>query len=322
MPFTRSIRTTIASGINFDLLDKLKIRRSFLSSNRNNEILLSLESDNDSISTDIECYNHAIDSNSLLSISFTTVQEYLVYIKEAAEELNKFNENVLFYMAAAVSDFYIPIDQMSVHKIESNVGPNEGLSLQLMPVPKLLGSFSVWAPKAFLVSFKLETDERQVLHKAEGAMTKYGVSLVVANLLNTRRDIVYLVSKDDVNDDINDDINDDGSDPEMDTLRSIQNKKIAGSTSTIAVRRPVEDSQIERVLIEKVVHAHKRHMVSQAQSSDFIADHESSRVTSAKSMSKRERRYVVNDSILVNATYIGSLVTVAVAAFYIGRYSK
>jgi len=285
-----------------------------MSSDRNNEILLSIESDNDSISTDIECYNHAIDSNSLLSISFTTVQEYLVYIKEAAEELNKFNENVLFYMAAAVSDFYIPADQMSVHKIESNVGPNEGLSLQLMPVPKLLGSFSIWAPKAFLVSFKLETDERQVLHKAEGAMTKYGVSLVVANLLNTRRDIVYLVSKDD-------DVNEDGSDPEMKTLRSIQNKKIAASTSTIAVKRPVEDSQIERVLIEKIVHAHKRHMVSQAQSSDFVVNYENSHVMSTKSKSKKHK-YVVDDSILLNATYLGSLVTVAVAAFCIGRYSK
>ena len=310
MPFTRSIRTTVASGINFKLLDKLKIRRTSSITKCTNEILLSVD-DSGSITTDIECYNHSIDNHCLLGIPFTTVQEYLIYIKEIAEELEKFNENVLFYMAAAVSDFYIPIDQMSVHKIESNLGPNEGLNLYLRPVPKLLGSFSTWAPKAFLVSFKLETDEKQVLHKAEGALTKYGVSLVVANLLHTRRDVVYLVSKEF-------DKSDNGSD--MESLRSIQNRKIAESTCTVSVKRPDGESQIERVLIEKIVKAHKQHILSHAQSVDFQS--ELSDYNNTKRSESNKLVYVLNDRVLSNASFIGALFTVAAAAFCIGRYSK
>jgi phosphopantothenate---cysteine ligase (ATP) len=41
----------------------------------------------------------------------------------------------MFYLAAAVSDFYIPIDKMVTHKIQSAGG---GLHLDLEPVPKIL----------------------------------------------------------------------------------------------------------------------------------------------------------------------------------------
>ena len=42
----------------------------------------------------------------------------------------------MLYLAAAVSDFYIPISQMPDHKIQSSNGP---LSLSLQLVPKMLG---------------------------------------------------------------------------------------------------------------------------------------------------------------------------------------
>ena len=54
-----------------------------------------------------------------------------------------------------------------------------------------------WAPQCFVVSFKLETDQNLVIPKAKGAISKYQVDLVVANQLQTRRDVVYLVSADD-----------------------------------------------------------------------------------------------------------------------------
>eukprot|EP01035_Chromulina_nebulosa_P017763 gene17763-23363_t len=38
------------------------------------------------------------------------------------------------YLAAAVSDFYIPDNQMAIHKIQSSEG---ALSLTLQPVPKI-----------------------------------------------------------------------------------------------------------------------------------------------------------------------------------------
>jgi hypothetical protein len=49
------------------------------------------------------------------------------------------------------------------HKIQSADGP---LALNLSKVPKMLGVLRhVWAPGAFVVSFKLETDERILLDK-------------------------------------------------------------------------------------------------------------------------------------------------------------
>ncbi len=71
---------------------------------------------------------------------------------------------------------------MVVHKIQSSVGV--GLTLQLDDVPKVLKRLvSEWAPSAFVVSFKLETDPVLVVPKARRAIEKYGVHLVVANQL-------------------------------------------------------------------------------------------------------------------------------------------
>lgn len=69
------------------------------------------------------------------------------------------------------------------------------LHLQLSQVPKMLGTLrSAWAPGAFVVSFKLETDDSILGDKATGAMQKYGMHAVVANLLATRFKQVRLFS--------------------------------------------------------------------------------------------------------------------------------
>lgn len=63
-------------------------------------------------------------------------------------------------------------------------------------MPKLLGVLrKSWAPHAFVVSFKLETDPNILLEKAYRALDNYDVHFVVANLLNTRREECILVSK-------------------------------------------------------------------------------------------------------------------------------
>lgn len=90
----------------------------------------------------------------------------------------------MFYLAAAVSDFYVPWLELPEHKIQSRGGM---LNLQLQQVPKCLGLLrNEWAPAAFHVSFKLETDEQLLLEKSKAAITNYGVHSVVANELNTR----------------------------------------------------------------------------------------------------------------------------------------
>lgn len=133
-------------------------------------------------------------SGSLLRVEFTTVFEYLKFLEVVARGLEPLGDRAMMYMAAAVSDFFIPWDQMEEHKIQSGDG---GMKLELMPVPKLLGVLRrQWSPRAFVVSFKLETDDAILESKARGALARHGMHLVVANQLVTRKTQVRLFWKD------------------------------------------------------------------------------------------------------------------------------
>lgn len=102
----------------------------------------------------------------LLALPFTTVYDYLFLLREAACSLAPSGPCALLYLAAAVSDFYVPDHVMVEHKIQSANATAEhaegGITIKLWPVPKLLGAIkgtsSPWASEAFLVSFKLETN--------------------------------------------------------------------------------------------------------------------------------------------------------------------
>ncbi|KAJ6799085.1 phosphopantothenate--cysteine ligase 1-like [Iris pallida] len=99
----------------------------------------------------------------------------------------------MFYLAAAVSDFYVPWESMAEHKIQSASGP---LDMRLTETPKMLSVLrKEWAPFAFCISFKLETDPDILLQKANAAMNKYQMHIVVANLLATYKQEVIVVTK-------------------------------------------------------------------------------------------------------------------------------
>eukprot|EP00977_Amphora_coffeiformis_P027349 scaffold34604_cov164-Amphora_coffeaeformis.AAC.17 len=132
----------------------------------------------------------------LLTILFTTVQEYLALLELCSTALQATaGAQALMLLAAAVSDFYVANPQQ--HKIQSD-SVSDKFVLELEPVPKTLGILRrSWAPDAFCVSFKLETDETILQRKAQRAMDKYGVHMVVGNILQTRYDQVHLLlSKD------------------------------------------------------------------------------------------------------------------------------
>lgn len=66
----------------------------------------------------------------------------------------------------------------------------------MQPVPKKLASIKRdWNPNTFCVSFKLETDENILTKKVQEAMVKYGVDMVVANILATRRTEVFIFNR-------------------------------------------------------------------------------------------------------------------------------
>jgi phosphopantothenate-cysteine ligase len=106
----------------------------------------------------------------------------------------RLKERALYFLAAAVSDFFIPRQKMTEHKIQSNEG---GLKLTMDQVPKFLKPMiAYWAPQGFIASFKLETDLSLLVPKARHALTRYGHQIVIANLLQTRKREVWLITND------------------------------------------------------------------------------------------------------------------------------
>ena len=123
----------------------------------------------------------------------------------------------MLLLAAAVSDFYIPQSELPQHKIQSGGGGGKtrgggkkrgrgeetsaaaadgGLTVNLRGVPKVLGKITEeWAPEALLVSFKLETNPNILMAKATGAIIKYGVDVVCANLLQSYKREMTIVTR-------------------------------------------------------------------------------------------------------------------------------
>ena len=100
--------------------------------------------------------------------------------------------------------------------------------MRLQLVPKMLRPLvSVWGPELFVVSFKLETDEKKLIEKATAALRKYKHDLVIGNLLQTRREEVTLVTE-----------------RESSLLRLTEHQK-------------VECIEIERLIVEEVCNRHR-----------------------------------------------------------------
>ncbi|ORY41006.1 putative phosphopantothenoylcysteine synthetase [Rhizoclosmatium globosum] len=140
----------------------------------------------------LEKYNSVKQQGLLELVSFVDVNEYLFLLREISCSLAKIQERAMFYLAAAVSDFYIPMGKMVQHKIQSGEG---ALHLELDQVPKILSPLvKEWAPRAFVVSFKLETDPSILISKAKTALARYSHQAVIGNILSTRKHHVILIT--------------------------------------------------------------------------------------------------------------------------------
>ncbi|KAJ8899130.1 hypothetical protein K2173_010613 [Erythroxylum novogranatense] len=137
-------------------------------------------------------HHAAVAEGRLLKIPFTTIFEYLQMLRIIAMSMKVLGSHAMFYLAAAVSDFYVPWKSLAEHKIQSASG---SLDMQLAQVPKMLSVLrKEWAPLAFCISFKLETDSKILLEKADMALKKYKMHMVVANELLTRKEEVTIVT--------------------------------------------------------------------------------------------------------------------------------
>ncbi|KAK9370138.1 DNA/pantothenate metabolism flavoprotein [Lipomyces kononenkoae] len=141
-------------------------------------------------------YQTAKDHNLLLLLPFTTINQYLHTLRALSVTLRPLKSRALFYLAAAVSDFFVPLHRIPEHKIQSKAGGSK-LVMNLDPVPKFLHRLvDKWAPGAMIVSFKLETDSSILLSKARQALERYAHQLVIGNLLQTRKAEVVFVEPD------------------------------------------------------------------------------------------------------------------------------
>lgn len=158
----------------------------------------------------LEEYHYAKQNRLLLLLPFVTVTDYLFELRALAILMQPVGSRAMFYLAAAVSDFFIPRERMDEHKIQSRDngeggeggGQGSGASRQLVinldPVPKFLSTLvQSWAPKgSMIVSFKLETNPDLLVAKAEQALERYHHDLVIGNLLTTRKWEVVFITRD------------------------------------------------------------------------------------------------------------------------------
>ena len=71
-------------------------------------------------------YEGARRAGTLLLLPYVTVVEYLWLLREIAVLMRPLGGDALFFLAAAVSDFYVPRDRMVEHKIQSSEGAGAG----------------------------------------------------------------------------------------------------------------------------------------------------------------------------------------------------
>jgi len=128
-----------------------------------------------------------------LSISFTQVFEYIALLRKVLYSVQRFEKHAFLCLAAAVSDFYVPFEHMSDHKIQSRSSGD--ISIVLRQVPKSLELVKkVWCPHAFVLAFKLETDDGLLMEKSRQSLETNQVNAVLANELHTRYEKVFVVS--------------------------------------------------------------------------------------------------------------------------------
>lgn len=180
----------------------------------------------------------------LLSVPYVSVFEYLQLLRAVCCELGKSCETrAMVYLAAAVSDFYVPWASLPEHKIQSRDAGADGadgaggVTVRLEQVPKMLGHVRrSWCPSAFVVGFKLETDPELLARKASASLRKYGAHAVVANEMARRKDRVAIASLENVTEELG----------------------VAPGTYDV-LDRPAGEPDVERSLVDELVARHDRY---------------------------------------------------------------
>ena len=191
-----------------------------------------------------------------LEIEFTTVYEYLHLLRLVSEKVNSYANDVMIIHAAAVSDFYIPWSELASHKIQSNALETSGnLFANFSSTPKMLKMCrDVWAPNAFCVSFKLETDASIIKQKTLSAMEKYNMHCIVANELDKRYDEVTIFQKEELQV-----VGGGGGEEEEEEEEEEERKKTGGRVDAFSLLRDPSEEDIEKQLVDELKRRHEEY---------------------------------------------------------------
>ncbi|KAG5502924.1 hypothetical protein JKF63_04697 [Porcisia hertigi] len=205
MPFRRVLDTLATE----DLFDAVAPPSAFSAASRNSASAAGTEptlaaAQKAEVQRAAELYRHT--KGLVHYIPFDTVVEYIFLLEVVSRTLCSAavpqmlqQRPCLFFAAAAVSDYYVPLHKMSTKKISGG----NGLTLQLSNVPKvLLLVHDEWLHRAepnakqpFIVSFKLETSEEAMKCKAIRNLHEYRCDAVVANMLQSYKEWVLIYTK-------------------------------------------------------------------------------------------------------------------------------
>lgn len=144
-------------------------------------------------------------SDRIFMMEFGSVHEYFNGIDYIISHCKEFPTCIIFFLAAAVSDFYIPENLLSKNKISAsselalssgNEFQTPSITLELYSTPKYAQYIRNEMPYCFLVLFKLETEIETLYKKSDKLLKMCNANVVCANLLQSRRDNVIIFTPD------------------------------------------------------------------------------------------------------------------------------
>ncbi|KDO22578.1 hypothetical protein SPRG_12558 [Saprolegnia parasitica CBS 223.65] len=127
----------------------------------------------------------------LFHLRFTTVQQYMHYLRMASMALEVVNTRGLILLGASVLDYYVPSSTTTA--IYSNLNADSmptspsqkeknALTLNLVRTPNLIRKIrKEYAPTSFLITLKAVADKNLMHEAAYNDIERWGVDLVVAN---------------------------------------------------------------------------------------------------------------------------------------------
>lgn len=130
--------------------------------------------------------------NDIILVNYDYIFEYLYKLYKITYLLNHYEvkQRVVYCMAAAVSDFYVPLADMK----ESLDKGKETVELVLKQTPKMLGWTKTSSDKIklIMVSFKLETDQSILHTKVVRSFNSSYSDFIIGNILSTRNKRLYV----------------------------------------------------------------------------------------------------------------------------------